>query len=93
LRYQPCRWLFATARADYFRNGLAPAAGLLVSGYDLSAELAARVNGNLEIAGYYAYRRQSQEAMPAELTFNRNLVGLRLTAILAPTSRISKEVQ
>jgi hypothetical protein len=96
VRYRPMRWLDLTVHGDYFRNGLAPDQDLLVEGWDVGAELLTRIGRNLDLGAYYAYRDQighEHDAMPHIVGFTRNVVGLRLTALLTPTSRMAEEVQ
>src|SRR5262249_54275954 len=93
VRFRPLRWLDFRMRGDYFRNGLAPDQAMLVDGYDLWGELASRLGRNLELAGYYAFRQQFDHAMAGVFRSRRDLVGIRLTAVLAPSPRMTQEVQ
>jgi len=93
IRYRPLRYLDLLARGDYFRNGLAPNQDLLVDGYDVWGELVAHLSRGFALGGYYAYRQQFDHGMAGIFGFRRDLVGIRLTAILAPSPRMTQEVQ
>src|SRR5262249_43710095 len=93
IRYRPLRFLDFLARGDYFRNGMAPNSALLVDGYDFWGEIAGRLSRGFQLAGYYAYRQQFDHGMAGIFGFRRDVVGIRLTAILAPSARMTQEVQ
>jgi hypothetical protein len=94
LRYRARRWLDLVASGDYFRSGLPPDGGLVVAGYDASAEIALRLHASIELAGYYGYRDQTGHAvMGGAYDFRRDVAGLRLTALFAPTPRMREELQ
>jgi hypothetical protein len=93
IRWRPVRWLDLVARGDYFATGLPPDRARLVDGYDLGGEITGRVGDWLEIAGYYSYREQFDHEMAGVLGFQRNLVGIRLTALVTPSPRIAQEVK
>jgi hypothetical protein len=93
VRYRTQRWLDFQLRGDYFRNGLAPDSTMLVDGYDFWVELVFRLRRGFELSGYYAFRQQFDHEMGGFLGLRRDLVGIRLTAVLAPSARMTQEVQ
>src|SRR5262249_48954994 len=89
IRYRPLRFLDFQVRGDYFRNGLAPDSALLVDGYDFWGEIVGRLGHGFTLSGYYAYRQQFDHEMAGIFAFRRDLVGIRLTALLAPSPRMT----
>ena len=93
VRYRPLRFLDFQVRGDYFRNGLAPNQAMLVDGYDFWGEVVGRLGHGFQLSGYYAYRQQFDHEMAGIFGFRRDIVGIRLTALIAPSPRMTQEVQ